>query len=203
MRAGNPLVRYEPLSKVKFPFQSKADGVKLALVTDIGNDIAYSQRPEQVVQWVSQLTERLESEGYQVIVGGIPAKSLARLHPLFFKTLAKFYYPDGSVSKEQVTRDLEAVELGVYDLCEERGYPHIPLDPDWYSLDRFHLKPSANTPYWGTILDSFPVHTPFSSTWSYKVRRPLFPQRFWLIGKERTSSGRYHNLVPNSSLWVK
>jgi hypothetical protein len=202
LRAGNPLIRYEALSGVDFGF-GRGPGAKLALITDIGNDIAYSQKPEMILAWVRDLTTRLESENYEIIVGGIPAESLSRLNPLFFRALAKFYYPDGSVTKQKVTRDLAEVEIGVRDLCLERGYPHMELNPDWYGIDRFHLKMKARTAYWETLLQAYPVLTSYRTTWSLSARRPLFPRRYWFRGQEKTGPARYLDLVPNSITIVR
>jgi len=203
LRAGNPLIRYEPLSEVEFSLGREQRGERLALITDIGNDIAYAQEPERVIAWVSDLSTRLEAQNFRVIVGGVPAQSLAKLNPLLFQTFARLYYPDGSVSKDQVTRDLKDVEMGLRELCAERGYTHTELDSEWYSYDRFHLKRKARTPYWQTLLQSYPVRRHYRTTWSFKVRKPLFPERYWLVGKERTGTSRYLNLVPNSLTLVR
>ena len=203
LRAGNPLIRYEALQNVDFGFSGEVRGEMVAFLTDIGNDIAYSQPPPQIVDWVRRLSDRLQSQGYRVIVGGIPSRSLARLHPRLFKTVARLYYPEGSVSQQLVTRNLEEVELGIRDLCLERELPYLELDPNWYTFDRFHLKSRACTPYWQSLLQSFPEKHAFSSNWSWAARRPLFPKRYWLVGRERTGHERYRDLVPHSTTRVR
>jgi hypothetical protein len=203
LKAGNPLIRYEALHRVDFDFCEDVAGLKIALITDIGNDIAYSQSPEKVVEWVSSLVGRLQEGGYRVVVGGIPSESLSQLHPTLFQTFAKFYYAEGTVSQQLVTRNLEEVELGVRDMCLARGLSYVDLDPQWYSYDRFHLKNSACSSYWQTLLQSYPEKRFFSSKWSLSVRRPLFPQKYWLVGKERQGAEQYRDLVPKSLTRVR
>lgn len=203
LRAGNPLFRYEPLGEVDFGLAPGSATRKVAFITDIGNDIAYSQRPADVVNWVKSLVLRLEKENYEIVVGGIPASSLSRLHPRLFNTLAKLYYPDGVVDKEQVTRDLEEVEIGVRELCHDREHHFIPVNAEWYAVDRFHLRPSTRMPYWQTLLNSFSVKYNYDSKWSLRVRRPVLPQKYWLVGKERQGQSRYSDLVPNSVVLVR
>lgn len=204
LNAGNPLIRYEALSQVDFGFGAESvNGRKLAFITDIGNDIAYSQRPERIVAWVRELTQRLESQGFEVMVGGVPAESLALIHPTLFKTCAKLYYPEGNLSKDQITRDLEELEYGIQELCAKKSYPHFGLSSDWYGLDRFHLKRRARIAYWRSLLSTIPERTRYRSTWSYAIRRPLFPERYWLVGKEKMGQSRYLDLVPDSITLVR
>lgn len=203
LRAGNPLIRYEALQCVDFDFEDEVRGEKVAFVTDIGNDIAYSQPPEQVVRWVEGLIGRLQEQNYRVVVGGIPSRSLALLHPTLFQTFARLYYPDGAVSQSLITRNLEEVEIGVREFCSQREVAYVDVDPQWYSYDRFHLKRKARNIYWQALLESFPERQRFDSKWSLSVRRPLFPQRYWLVGKERKGSERYRDLVPQSLTRVR
>ena len=204
LRAGNPLFHYEPLSAVDFGFYYESSVRRVAFITDIGNDIAYSQAPEQVVGWVTDLALRLEAANFEIVIGGLPAKSLATLNPTFFRSLARLYYSNGTaVTRDQVTRDLEEIEVRIEQLCRDRGYRFQPADSAWYSPDRFHLKPSTVAPYWSTLMQSFGAHNDYESRWSYRVRQPLFPQKYWFVGKERNGRSRYRNLVPNSVVLVR
>ena len=94
-------------------------------------------------------------------------------------------------------------ELGVRDFCLEKELPYVELDPNWYTFDRFHLKNRACTPYWQSLLQSFPEKHAFSSNWSWAARRPLFPKKYWLVGRERTGHEKYRDLVPHSTTRVR
>lgn len=201
LRAGNPLVRYLPLSEVEFPFTSVAP-IRVAFITDIGNDIAYAQPPERILSWVRTLLTRLENDGYKVLIAGIPVKSLRLINPFLFYAIARLYYPQGTLTREQVTGELEQVEQGILELCRERSLAHIDLNPLWYSWDRFHLKLGAREAYWEALLREFPLRKDRSGQpWS--SLRLLHPERYWLFNEERTGVGQYSDLVPQSSVWVK
>jgi hypothetical protein len=203
LTAGNPLFRYEPLHQVDFDFEDDVRGDKIAIITDIGNDIAYSQPPQKIVEWVGALATRLQEDNYSVIVGGIPTRSLALLDPRIFQAFAKLYYSEGSVSHQLVTRNLEEVEIGVRDLCLSRDLTFVDLESAWYSYDRFHLKRRARSTYWQALLQSYPERQRFDSRWSLSVRRPLFPKKYWLVGKERRGTHQYRDLVPQSVTKVR
>lgn len=203
LRAGNPLVRYEALRDVRFDFNQVQPRHRLAVITDIGNDIAYAQPPKQVLRWVCDLTAELESQNYRIIVGGIPCQSLERINPQLFKAIAKLYYPQGSVDKQYLLNQLYALEEGLSALCAERGYYHPPVDSDWYSIDRFHLKLSSTHAYWNSLLQEYPPlpGTPTPSLWhSMKL---LFPRRYWMGGKERLGKSVYRTLLPQAHVWVR
>lgn len=203
LRAGNPLVRYQPLCSVRFDFEQIAATHRLAVITDVGNDIAYAQAPQRVLEWVARLTADLESQGYRIIVGGVPRRSLERIHPGLFRAIAKLYYPQGSISKEHVIEQLSEVEGGLATLCRERGYRHPPVNSDWYSLDRFHLKLSSTDAYWHSLLEDYPLLSGGAAPSFRQALRPLFPDRYWLCGKERRGEGIYRDMVANALIWVK
>lgn len=203
LRAGNPLFRYEPLRDVEFEFRGEVSGHRLALITDVGNDVAYQQKPETVVTWVSELALRLSQRGYDIIIGGLPVQSLSRLNPRLFQTFSKLYYSDDSVTQEQVNRSLFQIEDGLIQLCRAQGYHHLPLDPNWYSYDNFHLKRRACSAYWQSLLSGYPVREPYSSALSLQVRRPLFPRSYSFLGREQRGREFYPNLVPKSFTSVR
>lgn len=203
LRAGNPLVRYEPLSAVRFFTESAQAPQRLAFITDIGNDIAYAQPPRRVLAWVADLAAELERDGYQLIVGGVPRESLESIDPRVFQAIAKVYYPQGTISKDHLTAQLEELETGLAQLCRERGYQHPSLDNRWYSMDRFHLKLSSTHDYWRSLLSSFPRALEPSHLPLWSSVRPLFPERYWLLGRERAGRSLYQDLAPQSRVWVK
>ena len=203
LRAGNPLVRYEPLKFVDFGFTGEVSGEKIALLTDIGNDLAYSQKPATILKWVFELAQKLQDQGYRVIFGGVPLRSLSTIDARFFQRLAKLYYPSGSVTKELITRDLKEVDIGIRELCRERDLLHVELAPEWYSFDRFHLKTKARFVYWEHLLQEYPVKLNYDSFWSLAARQPLFPREYWFLGQPRRGRERYLNLVPESLTLVR
>ncbi|MFA5505150.1 MAG: hypothetical protein WC314_13415 [Vulcanimicrobiota bacterium] len=202
LKAGNLVMRYEPLHIVDFNFPDEGRE-KVAFVTDIGNDIAYSQPPGQVVEWVRRLIERLQKHGYRIIVGGIPTRSVALLHPFLFRVIAHLLYSGAPLDLKLLTRNLEEVENGVRELCCAKGMDYLELNPDWYSYDRFHLKGAACSVYWQSLLQDFPVKHSYDSKWSLAARRPLFPRKYWLMGRERRGAEQYQELVPQSTIRVR
>lgn len=203
LKAGNPLMKYEPLSTIKFGFSAPVEGEKLALLTDIGNDVAYIQRPDIIIEWVRDLATRLEAEGYRIVMGGLPTKSIAQIGPQMFKILSRLYFPDYSLSPTQVIGHLEEVSYQVRELSRQAGYRHIELNQDWFTFDRFHLNRRSCRSYWETMLSDYPVCQSYRSDWSLGVRRPLFPRRFWLLGREYSGRELYSDLVPYSVTSVR
>ena len=203
LNAGNPMVHYEALKNVDFGFTGTVSGTKLALLTDIGNDIAYSQNPELICRWISTLAGQLREQDYKIIVGGIPAESLSKMNPLVFKTVAKLYYPDGTVKRKDIIEKIFELQSRISEICKTQNFEHYPLKSDWYTFDRFHLKGSACVPYWASLFENYPRRNDFDSRKNLALRQPLQPRRYWLRGKEKRGQERYGNLVPQSLTFVR
>lgn len=201
LRAGNPLVTYRPLRDVEFPMTSPVP--TLALLSDIGNDIAYAQRPDTTLAWVSDLAHRLESQGAEVILTGLPVESLRTLPNWMFLVLRRLYYAGQTVTQSDVMQRLVDLEGGLEKLALERGYPFLTTDPRWYGFDRFHLRSSYHAQCWEGWMERLRPDLGYQGSPSWASLWSLKPSSYWYRGQETQASGEYHNILRQTRLWVR
>jgi hypothetical protein len=72
-----------------------------ALLTDLGNDIAYEQPPERLIEWVCWCLDRLAECHARTIVTALPVPSLERLSPWQYRFLRMLLFPGRSLTREQ------------------------------------------------------------------------------------------------------
>lgn len=199
--AGNPVARYRPLKDVVFGRPSKVP--TLAILSDVGNDIAYGQHPEQVIEWVAELAQRLDSEGAEVVVTGVPVATLRTLPPWMFTILRKLYFAGNPIAQDTVNERLEGLQLGLQDLCQRNGYLFLDTEPHWYGPDRFHLRPAALEGCWnhwlGRLSPERQAHRPLS--WARTLG--LRPADYWFFGKPKGSRGFYPSVLTDADLHVR
>lgn len=201
--AGNPWNRYRALKTIDFELPTPKPAQSWALLTDVGNDIAYQQRPDTIVDWMGNLATQLEKRGYQIMVTGLPVETLTRVPPWMFKLLAWIYYSKRGLQQQELNQALWDVEGGLRELCEKRGYPFISTQAHWFGIDHFHLRPSFNREYWTTILDRYqPVASQIVKP-RIPILRGLEPREYWQLGKLRKGREYYDSVVPESKLWVR
>lgn len=199
--AGNPVARYHPLKDIAFGAPSSAP--TLAVLTDIGNDIAYGQLPAQVVEWVDALATRLERQGIEVVVTGVPAESLRQLPSWMFLILRKLYFTGSPISQSAVNQRLDDLQEGLIEMCQRRGLQFLDIDSSWYGLDRFHLRPVAMEGCWRQWLSRLsPEETRVEPlSWARTVH--LRPADYWLFGKPKGGRGFYPDFLEQADLIVR
>ena len=201
--AGNPLNRYRALKSIDFELPTPQPNKCWALLTDVGNDIAYQQSPDTIIAWMGDLAAFLEKRGYKIRMTGLPAETLSTVPPWMFKLLAWLYYSKRDLQQSELNQALWDVEGGLQELCEKRGYPFIPTQPHWFGIDHFHLRPSCNREYWNTNLQHHPRLTEHKVRAKIPLVKGLEPQKYWLVGKEKVGREVYDSVVPDAKLWVR
>jgi len=194
IKAGWNVVNYVGLSRSGL-FDALARAVKkhpharvYALLTDVGNDLLYGASPKVLVKWVGESMLRLREMGARVAVTAMPAESIGRGGParyLFFRSL---YYYSCRIPREEMIRRIEEVGERLTAFCSEHEISLLPVDADWYSIDRFHLRWGARTSAWSCWLEHFlgrngeAISSPRGKAFRLWDRQP---QRCWSFGVER------------------
>lgn len=198
LRAGNPLATYRPLREIEFPHPPQ-----LAILTDVGNDIAYSQRPDTTAGWVAQLATRLQTQGAQVVVTGLPLESLKGLPDWLFWLLRTFYYANQKATKLDLLQRLADLEGALREMAQERGYLFLPVDPSWYGLDRFHLHSARYYDCWECWMERLRPDLGFQGEPTWCALWSLKPAVYWYRGRESQAAGEYDGVLRQTKLWVR
>jgi len=121
-----------------------------ALVTDIGNDLAYGASAAELAGWVGACVERLEAMGAQIVLTLLPSGTLARLAPWRYHLFKAVLFPGRRLP-------LRVLRERVADVNERLAAlgPRVRLvEPEaaWYGPDTIHIRRSRRAAAWTTVL---------------------------------------------------
>ena len=177
-----------------------------ALVTDVGNDIAYGAAPEQILEWAEECVRRLRARDAEVVVAGLPVERLQRLSRAGYTVVRSVFFPFHRWNSLAEALDrVRAVTAGLRALAERQGATFVPLRPEWYGLDPIHIRPGAWGEAWRALLYApedgrAPAGTEPTGTPSAARLYALRPQRQWLFGREQGRSQPALTLPDGGSL---
>lgn len=198
LRAGNPWVTYRPLREVEFPHSPQ-----LSVLSDVGNDIAYSQGPDTTAGWVAELAARLEAQGSQIVITGLPVESLKGLPDWLFALIRALYYAGQKATKLEVLQRLADLEGALQELALRRGYLFLPVDSRWYGLDRFHLRSRCHRVCWESWMERLRPDLGSQEEPSRSAMWRLKPAQSWYRGRERQARGEYDDIMSQTKIWVR
>jgi hypothetical protein len=173
-----------------------------AVVTDVGNDIAYGASPEVVAGWVREVLDRLEPYGAQTVLTQLPLDSLATLGPVRYGLLRTLLFPGRGMTLDEAKN--RAVELGerLETLAEQRGTPLVSMPAKWYRADTIHLKTRSRRTAWREILGPFPRSGEASGLTLPFTRLSPRPQHRRWLGFDQHHPQPSLSLPDGSRLWV-
>lgn len=124
----------------------------VAVVSDVGNDILYGVRPEQLLEWVAGCLDRLAAAGAETSITQLPLGSLARLGETRFRFFRTMLFPRSRLSLAEALATAERVNQGLIELGRSRKMPVISVLDAWYGFDPIHLRRSVRRRAWGQML---------------------------------------------------
>jgi hypothetical protein len=157
-----------------------------ALVTDVGNDILYGLGAPQILRWVEQAVERLQSIADNVIVTGLPLASIERISNARFLFFRSLLAPRCRLSCADILDTSRRVDDALATLSARRGFRHVTLPAAWYGFDPVHIRPALWTKAWQKILCGEGGPPARRASWAESIRlQCLPPERQRLFGIER------------------
>jgi hypothetical protein len=161
-----------------------------ALVTDVGNDVAYGVAVDRLVAWVDACVGRLLACGAEVTLTGLPVDSLRRLSPVRFALFRALFVPSCRLALPELVARAAAVSAQLEALAARRGARFVALRSDWYGLDPIHVRRHWRHAAWREILlgdAAAEASPPLRAADHLGARRVWLgaPARRWLCGVER------------------
>jgi hypothetical protein len=123
-----------------------------AILTDVGNDVAYGHGAEQTLAWVEECLDRLAPLTRDVTLTGLPLASLRRLSPARYLLFRTVLVPSCRLPLARVLADAERVSAGVEAIAARRGLRLARLRPEWYGFDPIHIRRALWRAAWREIL---------------------------------------------------
>jgi len=120
-----------------------------ALVTDVGNDLAYGTSAQVIARWVDEVLARLEG---QVTLTALPLESLERLSPLFFHAVRLLIFRGRPLEREHVLAEARELNERLAELARARGARLERIPPAAIGWDGIHQRRAARAELWSTWL---------------------------------------------------
>lgn len=169
--------------------RGRADRPTYALLTDVGNDIAYGHDVETILEWLDRCFGRLIDVKARVVVTLLPMASLEGLSPWRYRLARTLLFPGSRLSRAEALSRASRLNEGLRTLGRDHGVRLVEHEERWYGLDPVHIRRRFLVSAWRHILGGWRDEPaggrgirPSVARW-VRLRR-LTPQRWWLLGRE-------------------
>ena len=158
-----------------------------ALVTDVGNDIAFGESPDQIMEWVTTVFERLDAMDARTVVTGLPHARLSEQSATNFFIVRLLFFPEYPLRQPDILSKVAEVNGRVEELCEKFGNTFVPAQSEWYSLDPIHIRFRRQRTAWEEILRHWGEHRPEIDEDPHPLHRanPLRAMELYTMRPER------------------
>ncbi|MCH8821892.1 MAG: hypothetical protein IH984_00135 [Planctomycetes bacterium] len=178
-----------------------------ALITDVGNDIAYGYEVKDIKQWVESCIKKLSELSANIVLTRMPVERIARLSKRHYKIAKAILFPGHELTYEDAQSRLLEMDGILQELGKKHGAAMADLPGSWYGIDPVHIKRSLHKEAFAEILkvwsDSKMAEVNISSSLSrwVKLRIPR-PHKWSFLGLERSNRQPAARLADGSRVWL-
>lgn len=174
-----------------------------AIVTDIGNDLAYGYEPWQLQVWLEESLAQLAAINAHVVITALPLETLRKLPEWEFVFFSRLFFPHRRIERARMLAYAEEMDARVERIARERKLTRCVPRHEWYGHDPIHIARGARREAWRTFcaawrLDGelFPVParvrkppaTPFDAPWRQRGRLVPEQRKFFGVHAGREQS---------------
>jgi hypothetical protein len=162
-----------------------------ALLTDIGNDIAYGYAPGQILEWVSWCVHRLQRQAAQIVMTNVPVASIESLSETHYRLIRRIFFPFSQLSRREAVNRTRLVHRGLRDIASDYNFQLFEQEPIWFGPDAIHIRYRKRKALFRRIVERLPASSGVrdsmveealrKATWS---KPPQFAYRT-VLGQER------------------
>ncbi|MDA0835479.1 MAG: SGNH/GDSL hydrolase family protein [Planctomycetota bacterium] len=125
---------------------------RMALITDIGNDLLYGFSVEQIHGWLTDSINRLQALNAECIMTQLPLASVMKMSSSRYYATRALFFPSSSISWPTLKQRVYELDETVQKLGEQYGIHVIKPQEEWYSLDPIHVRWSKRCRAWTQIV---------------------------------------------------
>jgi len=178
-----------------------------ALVTDIGNDLAYEVPVDRLLAWVEACLDRLAEAGAATIMTRLPLASIESVGERRYRLFRALLFPRCSIPLAPMKSLAAELNRELLTIGERRKIPVIPVSGAWYGLDPIHIKRSVSRRAWPAILSAWrgvdaTTVTPRSSLWRWAYLGCLAPSERTILGWRRRRRQPCGQLSDGTTIWL-
>ena len=130
---------------------------RLAVITDIGNDLLYGFSIEQIATWLEEVIHRLHQQQFHVVITKLPIESIQSVGPRRFHLLKTFFVPGCRQSLEEIKEQSRQMNNSIVRLAKKYQLSIIEQPGSWYGLDAIHIRRSCLNSLWRRVLECWPL----------------------------------------------
>lgn len=123
-----------------------------ALITDVGNDIAYGVDPDTLGRWLAEAVSRLRAVDSRIVMTALPVESLRRLGRRRFEFFRRLYFPLRPFRLEQLHEHVETLDGMMRRMAHCGGVALAEQSGAWYGFDPIHLRARHWNEAWSQVL---------------------------------------------------
>lgn len=176
-----------------------------AIVSDIGNDLAYESPVPTVLKWINESLDRLESRGARIVLNNVPIASLRCVGGARYRVFRELFFPKCKLAHTEMLRRAEELSMGLENLATTRKTPVFSGESQWYGLDPIHPRRSAAGEIWRQMLGALTnvalgaeLVRPSAAT-SLQLHR-LKPREWSLWGKSMSAAQPSYRLSDGTTI---
>lgn len=151
----------------------------VALLSDVGNDLAYGELPETVAGWVDTCLGRLAAQGASTVCTLLPLAGLEKMSDLRYYAARSILFPGRRVPRRALVERARELDRQLRRLAREHAARTVEPEASWYGIDPIHVRRRWRRRVWDLILAEWPVTRPPSAGPDERV-----PVRLPLLGAE-------------------
>lgn len=127
----------------------------VAVIADVGNDLAYGAPVETIIAWVEEALDRLARHGAKVVLNNVPIASLRTVGALRFWTMRTLLFPRCGLSRRELLDRAEALSEALEKVAQEREIPAFSGEIAWYGFDPIHPRRARAGEIWTRMLGAY------------------------------------------------
>lgn len=124
----------------------------VAIVADVGNDLAYEAPVETVVGWVRETLDRLDAHDAKVALNNVPLESIQSVGAIRFRIMKSLLFPRLSLTRAVMRERTAELSANLDELAREREIPVFSGDLSWYGIDPIHPRRRLRGAIWQRLL---------------------------------------------------
>lgn len=124
----------------------------VAIIADVGNDLAYEAPVEKIVEWVERALDRLATHDARVVLNNVPIESLRRVGRVRYQTFREVLFPSCKLSRTEMLERAETLSERLAEVAATRKIAAFSGESAWYGLDPIHPRLNSAGEIWRRML---------------------------------------------------